>query len=173
MIRRAVTLAISVLIVAPSAALAVTQTDIQNLGSATQPTTQVTSSATGDLMRVLLGLVVVVLIIGVLYAVARRAQRGRPPSNRGGAVEVIDTTALSTTRQLHLVKVGDRVLLLGATDQMITRLESFDHDDAIDQGLITEPPLPGEVEPSVARAVQGQTPQRRSIVDLLRERTMR
>ena len=52
---------------------------------------------------------------------------------------MLETTPLGPNRNLHLVRVGERVLVVGATDHGITALDAFDRDAAIDEGLLAEP----------------------------------
>lgn len=87
----------------------------------------------GTLLRLGLGLVVVVgLIMGVWY-VLKRVQRSRYPAvgeTRSGLIDVVATTALGPSRALHLVRVGGRLILVGATDHAVTRVAGIDAEEA-------------------------------------------
>ena len=43
-----------------------------------------------------------------------------------GVIDVVATTTLAQGRALHLVRVGDELVLVGATEQSITRLGDVD-----------------------------------------------
>jgi flagellar biosynthetic protein FliO len=64
--------------------------------------------------------VVVALIYGCAYLLRR--WRGILPSKVDKQLTIIETTHLSPRQALHLMQVGDRVVLIGATDQSITLL---------------------------------------------------
>jgi flagellar biosynthetic protein FliO len=63
---------------------------------------------------------VLVLIYGCMY-VLRRWPTGWLTANKK-RVALLETTRLSPRQALHLVQVGDRTLLVGATDQAVTLL---------------------------------------------------
>jgi len=67
-------------------------------------------------------LIIVGLVYLVLYGI-RWLQRARYKNISGGAtINVLETTGLSPGRSLHLVVVGEKTLLLGATDHQISVL---------------------------------------------------
>ncbi len=79
------------------------------------------------------------LVIGLVYATLaglKWLQKGKNTSGTGGAtIQVLETVGLAPGRTLHLVVVGEKTLLIGATEQQV--------------GLITEladahVPLPEE-----------------------------
>jgi flagellar protein FliO/FliZ len=154
-------------------ALAIDPKDVGTLGSGPQGPTpaHLSTSGLGDLGRLFVGLVIVIAVIGIAYAILRKASRARLPGRRGTALEVLETTPLGPNRNLHLVRVGERVLVIGATDHGITPLHAFDRDAAIDEGLVAEP-TPDEL---LAEAL-GPDPSasgRRGLLDALRDRTSR
>ncbi len=86
-------------------------------GVAADPATSLgdpTSLAMGVFVK--LGLVVL-CILGVTI-VAHRYLRGAG-GGRKRQMKIVETLSLSPRRALHLVQVGDRTLLIGATDQSI------------------------------------------------------
>ena len=149
-------------------AMAVEDADLPTLTDGGPTPTTVPSSGVADLGRVLLGLVLVVLVIGALYAGMKRTQRGKLPGGRAsGTVKVVETTQLGPGRNLHLVHIGDRVLLVGATDHGISLLQGYDRDEATMEGLLEEREADLTLLPAV-REVQPKT-----FVESLRERTIR
>jgi flagellar biosynthetic protein FliO len=156
---------LGLLLLAP-AALAVEPGELPTLTNGGPTTTTVPSSGAADLGRVLLGLILVVLVIGVLYAGMKRAQRGKLPGGRAsGTVKVVETTQLGPGRNLHLVHIGDRVLLVGATEHGITLLQGYDREQAVEEGLLTES------DEALLPAVRELQP--KTFVEALRERTIR
>lgn len=86
------------------------------------------SSEGGSLARFIFGLVVV---LGVIYAVHWLLKkwgqsRLEGVAGRAGVIDVVATTPLAQGRALHLVRVGDELVLVGATDQSITRIGELD-----------------------------------------------
>jgi flagellar protein FliO/FliZ len=86
--------------------------------------------AGADVIRTIVGLAVV---LGVIYGVywllksSARAKAGRGDERIG----VIATTPLAPNRSLHLVRAGDELILVGATDHSITPLRVYTADEAI------------------------------------------
>lgn len=65
------------------------------------------------------------LVLGVVYlamAGLRWLQKDRQNIGGGAAIRVLETTGLAPGRSLHLVVVGEKTLLIGATDQQFTLL---------------------------------------------------
>ena len=102
------------------------------------------SGGAGDtLMRLGLGLVVVVGLIALVWYVLKRVQRSRYPSleragKAGGLIDVVSTTSIGPNRTLHVVRVGEEILLVGSTDHSITALARLGSDDLV--GLVDVPP---------------------------------
>lgn len=78
-----------------------------------------------------LGLVDVVaklaLVLGLMYLVLvglRWLQRGRRQSGAGGGttIRLLETVGLAPNRALHLINVGEKTLLIGATDYQVCLL---------------------------------------------------
>jgi flagellar biosynthetic protein FliO len=158
---------LGLLLLAPGA-LAVEDADLPTLTDGGPTTTTVPSSGAADLGRVVLGLILVVLVIGALYAGMKRAQRGKLPGGRAsGSVKVVETTQLGPGRNLHVVHIGDRVLLVGATDHGITLLQGYDREEATMEGLLEE----READLALLPAIREVQP--KSFVESLREKTIR
>lgn len=86
------------------------------------------SSSSGSIGRFLFGLVVV---LGVIYAVHWLLKRWGQTRLQGvagtaGVIDVVATTPLAQGRALHLVRVGKELVLVGATEQSITRIGELD-----------------------------------------------
>jgi flagellar protein FliO/FliZ len=185
-----VTLAVAAAqLVAVPAALAVSDKDLANLntnqasGNGVQG---VSFSVGGGLGRAVLGLVVVVAAILVIARLLKANQKRRFGLRGGptGALEVLTTTPLGPNRNLHLLRVGDEVLLIGAAEGGISRLRTFDPTEAVDLGMLQphegdDPfgPAPGtQSAPAPSRSLPAQTtrPQRkRTFLDSLRDMSAR
>lgn len=109
----------------------------------------VTTFGIGDWFNLGLRLALVVAVIwAAVYGMrwyVRRMDRG---GMRGGlrALEVIETHSLGPNRTLHLVRLGDRAVLVGATQERITQLLTIDDPDEFRH--LTEVP---DEEPLIAR----------------------
>ena len=96
-------------------------------GSAAAPAV---SSAGADIIRTIVGLAVVLAVIYGVYWLLKssaRAKSGRPDERIG----VIATTPLAPNRSLHLVRAGDELILVGATEHTITPLRVYTADEAL------------------------------------------
>jgi flagellar biogenesis protein FliO len=85
-------------------------------------------NATGDLAllgRVMGGLIVVLVLVGLVAKVAVRARRHSGDSG----LRVVDRVGLSREANLAVVEVSNRVLLLGVTAQGVTMLADLDGAD--------------------------------------------
>jgi flagellar protein FliO/FliZ len=132
-------------------------------GSSSSPASS--GSAGADVIRTVVGLAVV---LGVIYGVywllksAARAKAGRPDERIG----VIATTPLAPNRSLHLVRAGDELILVGATEHSITPLRVYSGDEAV----IIE----GRPQLDAQLALPPATPARpESFLEALRRRTAR
>ena len=95
-------------------------------GSAAAPAV---SSAGADIIRTIVGLAVVLAVIYGVYWLLKssaRAKSGRADERIG----VIATTPLAPNRSLHLVRAGDELILVGATEHTITPLRVYTADEA-------------------------------------------
>jgi flagellar protein FliO/FliZ len=182
-LRRTLALAAGLLLVLPHAALAVTDSDLANMsttgGGPDAAPRLATGGGAGSGLRVLLGLAVVLAVIFAIWWILKRTNRGRTPgASKSDAVTVLSTTAVGPNRNLHLVRVGGDVLLLGATEHGISALHTLDPEAARDHGLVPDPdlddlPLPPGVHPIAELASRTPGTPRRGMLDELRNRTSR
>lgn len=86
------------------------------------------SSSSGSIGRMIFGLAVVLgAIYGIHYLLKKwGASRMQGVVGTSGVIDVLATTTLAQGRALHLVRVGDGLVLVGATEQSITRLGDVD-----------------------------------------------
>ena len=142
--------------------------------------TSLSGGAGGTLLRLGLGLVVVIGLIALVWYVMKRVHRARYPAleERGvSLIDVVATTSIGPSRALHLVRVGEEIVLVGATDQSVNAIARIGAEDA--HGLMDPaPPRSGFGRPAAAeplgdreRAVATATDA--SLVERLRAMTTR
>jgi flagellar protein FliO/FliZ len=135
--------------------------------------------AGGTLIRLVLGLGVVVGLIGGVWYVLKRIQRSRYPAmddrNPAGLIDVLATTSLGPNRSLHLVKVGEEIVLVGATDHQVAPITRIGAEDAAAlAGAQTPQPKSFRGDPgAAARTRAQQSAADQSVVDRLRAMTAR
>jgi flagellar biogenesis protein FliO len=139
----------------------------------------VSGDAGGTLIRLVLGLGVVVGLIGGVWYVLKRVQRSRYPAmddrNPAGLIDVLATTSLGPNRALHLVKVGEEIVLVGSTDQSVAPITRIGAEDAAAlAGSGAAEPTSFRGDPGAAARTRAQkSAADQSVVDRLRAMTAR
>jgi flagellar protein FliO/FliZ len=139
----------------------------------------VSGGAGGTLLRLLVGLGVVVGLIGAVWYVMKRVQRSRYPAmddrNPAGLIDVLATTSLGPNRSLHLVKVGEEIVLVGSTDHAVAPITRIGAEDAASlAGAGAPDPKSFRGDPGAAARSRAQTSAAdASVVDRLRAMTAR
>jgi len=110
---------------------------------------------------VILKLVVVLGLVYVALHGLRWLQRNKSKTFAGGAtINVLETAGLAPGRSLHLVVVGEKTLLLGATDHQISVLAELS-DAAVpvpDEDPAPQPAAKISFDQTLARQVRAQQP---------------
>ena len=90
------------------------------------------SSVTGAIAKLVVGLGVVLAVIYGVYWLLRSSGRAKRKGVAGpdGSMAVVGTTVLSPGRSLHLVRIGDDVVLVGSAEHAVTRLHVWSGEDA-------------------------------------------
>jgi flagellar biogenesis protein FliO len=78
-----------------------------------------------------LGLVVLV-IAGAVVGLRWWGRKAMAPRSTSGFLRIVDTLAISNGRTIHLVALGDRVIVVGATSQQLAYLNELTTDEADD-----------------------------------------
>lgn len=78
-----------------------------------------------------LGLVALV-IAGAVVGLRWWGSKAMAPKSTTGFLRVIDTLAISNGRTIHLVALGDRVIVVGATAQQLAYLNELSGDESDD-----------------------------------------
>ncbi|MEW6581946.1 MAG: flagellar biosynthetic protein FliO [Actinomycetota bacterium] len=131
---RAATAAASAALLAPALAAAASRDpESQPIAQGGSSGTGLTGGAGGTLLRMGVGLAVVLLVIGAVWYVLRRIRTSRYPEMdaRGTSlIDVLATTPLGPNRNLHVVRVGDGLVVVGATEHSITPVVRLTGDEA-------------------------------------------
>jgi flagellar protein FliO/FliZ len=133
---------------------------------ATSGATHVVSSSGGS--SVLRTVVALVVVIGIIYAVARilRAVKGRDAVRASGnGLEQIATLPLAPGKSVTLLRAGRDIMLVGVGEHGVTAIKTYTEAEAIAAGI----DLPEEPE---ADFDQTERPFGR-VLDGLRRRTVR
>jgi flagellar protein FliO/FliZ len=111
-------------------------TAAETLGQVLQDATpgQVTATAGGSAFWAIIKLVcalavVIVALYGGLYLLKRMMTTRRSASVRQSALEVIESAYVGPKKTVSLVRVGKRAVLVGVTDQQISKLTDLDEQE--------------------------------------------
>ena len=87
------------------------------------------STSGGTIVRMFVGLAIVLAVIYGVYWLLRsqRRSKGMQTDERIG---VLATTTLAPNRTIHLVRVGDELLLVGAAENSISPLKTYTAEQA-------------------------------------------
>ena len=127
------------------------------------------ASTGGTIARTIAGLAIVIAVVFAIYWLLRAYARGK--RGRGdGKMEVIATTPLAPNRAVHLLRVGDGLILVGSAEGGVTRLRSYSPEESD----LIQAQLEGSADP-LWQLDRSADPQRatRSFIDELRRRTAR
>lgn len=127
------------------------------------------ASGTGAVARMLGGLAVVLAVIFGVYWLLKTFGRARG-LQADGRMTVLATTSLSASRTLHLVRVGEELVLLGSSEQSVTPIRVYTADEA--RGLGLEPDAEGAAFRALEAPKDERSPLAR-VVDELRRRSAR
>lgn len=98
------------------------------IGGRTTAGAAIGGTSSGEIIRTIVGLAVVLGVIYGLYWLLRSAGRAR--SSRGDErMVVVATTPLAQNRALHLVRAGGELILLGASEHAITPIRVYPGDE--------------------------------------------
>lgn len=101
----------------------------------------------GGFVRTIVGLAVVIGVILGLHWVLKQVKASREERSSGSGLVSLATLALGPNRSLHVVRAGNEILVVGATEQGITPIRTYGEDEARDAGLLDGPDVI-DVEPT-------------------------
>ena len=140
----------------------------KSLSTPVRPHTAVhAASATGTIARTVAGLAVVLAVVFGIYWLLKTYSRGKRGGKGDGKIEVLATTPLAPNRAVHLLRVGDGLILVGSAEGGVTRLRSY----SAEESDLVQAQLDGSADPlwQLSPDARGK----RSFVDELRRRTAR
>jgi flagellar protein FliO/FliZ len=135
-------------LIAPAGALAAESFEKDTTPLPSDLTSTETTAAASDggsgVGRLIFGLVVVVGLVLALRWFVKRANRDRTPQSTG-SLEVVATTPLAQGRAVHLLRVGDELVLVGSAEQGVTPLRVYSPSEArtLEQTLDAAAPFVG------------------------------
>jgi len=80
------------------------------------------------------------IVLAVIYGVywLLKSHRKTKASGGDGRIEVVATTALGPNRAVHLLRVGNELVLVGSAEHGVTRLRVYDADEAVELTPLVE-----------------------------------
>ncbi len=119
--------------------------DRNEVAAETAPVTAITANETAPvtadegepslmaaLVKMISALAVVIAVVyGALYALRKLMGRKYGANGRNGSLEVLETTFVGQHKSISLVRVGERSVLVGVTDQQISTLTELDADETV------------------------------------------
>lgn len=150
---------------APALALAADgeQTPLR-LDGASEKAAETVGASGGSLVRTIVGLAVVIGVIYGLTWVLKQVKGSKRETAGGDGLETLATLPLGTNRSLHLVRAGDEVVLVGASEHGVTPIRTYSEAEARALGLLK----PDDEAP----AASVLAPEKRHLLDRLRDRTV-
>jgi flagellar protein FliO/FliZ len=100
-----------------------------DLSGAGESTSTAAADGGSSFGRLVLGLLVVAGLLLALRWFVKRANRERAPQNLG-SLQVVATTALAQGRAVHLLRVGDELVLVGSAEHGVTPLRVYAPQEA-------------------------------------------
>ena len=87
------------------------------------------SSTSGAVARTIVGLAIVLAVVYGLYWLLKSTARSRAAQS-DERIAVVATTTLAPNRALHLIRSGDELILIGATEQSLTPIRVYSAEEA-------------------------------------------
>jgi len=109
--------------------------DVTGLGAAKHTTVSSAgvsaAGGSGTVLHMLLALGIVIGLIFGLYKLLRKtAGRDHPKVRADGRMTVVASTPLAHSRSLHLVRVGEELVLVGSGEQAVTPIRVYSAEEA-------------------------------------------
>jgi flagellar protein FliO/FliZ len=98
-------------------------------GTGASATTHAASGGSA-VLRLVIGLAVVLGLIFIVRWGVKRARREPRPGRGSSDITVISTTPLAGTRAVHLLLVGEELLLVGSAEHSVTALRVYTNEEA-------------------------------------------
>jgi flagellar protein FliO/FliZ len=109
-----------------------------------------TAAAPSTLMYFLRMVVVLALVLAAIYCVYRLMKKlARPKESEGSAIKILSSASLGPGRALHVVSLGSKAYLVGATDSsvnLVTEVEDKEFIDKLNLEASMSPPKAGSTK---------------------------
>jgi flagellar protein FliO/FliZ len=97
------------------------------------PASAHTTSTGGTLARTIVGLAIVLAVVFAVYWLLKTFARSKTKGVKGdGRMEIVATTPLAPNRALHLVRVGDGMILVGSAEGGISAIRAYSAEESDD-----------------------------------------
>jgi flagellar protein FliO/FliZ len=94
-------------------------------------TKQASSGSGGSFVRMIVGLAVVLAVVYGIYWLLRHWNRAKHKgASTDGRLTVVATTPLGQNRAVHLVRVGEELILVGSSEHSVTPIRVYGPDEA-------------------------------------------
>jgi flagellar protein FliO/FliZ len=131
---------------------------VSGTASGTGHAAAVSSGMGSAALHMVLGLAVVVaLIFGLYWLLKRTARKNDGTVRDDGFIDVVSSTPLAPQRSVHLVRVGDELLLVGASEQSVTPIRVYSPEEARKLRVDRHDDLPAEPRPSFLETLRRMT----------------
>jgi flagellar protein FliO/FliZ len=111
-------------------------------------------AGSGAFFKMVVGLAVVLALIYVVYRVLKRFSNREATVRDIGSMSIVATTQLSPARALHLLRVGDELVLVGSAEHGVTPIRVYSAEEA--RRLEVESPVPPRSADSASFRVDEQ-----------------
>ncbi|MDR1315601.1 MAG: flagellar biosynthetic protein FliO [Spirochaetales bacterium] len=102
----------------------------EGAGEAAPEITPLTSFGVGDFLRMVL---VLALVVGLIYGVFHFIKKAGGPRDSGMRfIRVLETRPLAGNRHLHLVEIGNEVLLVGSAENGVSLVSQVSDRETLD-----------------------------------------
>jgi flagellar protein FliO/FliZ len=152
-------------LLAPTALAADGERTPLNLSDPDGAPAKAAGSASGGLVRTIVGLAVVIGVIYGLYWILKQVKASREESATGEGLKTLATLPLGANRSIHLVRAGQEIVLVGAGEHGVTPIRTYSEPEARALGLLQD---------ETAEPVEDEKPARtkRNLIEELRRRTV-
>ena len=129
---------LGLLLLAPAALAADGESTPLNLSEPKAKAAASAGSASGGLVRTIVGLAVVIAVIYGLYWVLKQVKASREDKALGTGLKTLATLPLGPKGSMHLIRAGDEVVLVGVGEAGVTPIRTNGENEARALGLIAE-----------------------------------
>jgi flagellar protein FliO/FliZ len=119
-----------------------------------------TESVLPSLTRIAISLIIIVAIIYATIFLLKKLSGNRIGGRKGKAIEVVEQTYLAPKKSVCLLKLADRAVLVGITEQNINMLTEFNWEDlpeqTVEKGKRLQTGFPGLLNEAAGKLFGGR-----------------